>query len=110
MTKARGKNYSVYLTADVDKEFDLVKQHIGYGTSETIANLIHIKANEIKDGVTRRQLIEEIRGDLARIEGRLDFFVNEIRPKHGIVRIEQELAEMKLMLRQLLGDRNAPDY
>lgn len=50
------------------------------------------------------------RGALDRIEKKLDFFINEIRPKHGIVRIEQELAEMKLMLSQLLGGSNAPDY
>ena len=37
------------------------------------------------------------RGALARLEERL-------------IAVEDELAEMKLMLRQLLGDRNAPDY
>jgi NTP pyrophosphatase (non-canonical NTP hydrolase) len=65
---AKGKNYSIYLSAETDEKFEMVKQHIGYGTSETIANLILCKANEIKDGMTRRDQIAAMREDMEKLK------------------------------------------
>lgn len=81
---AKGKNFSVYLNAELLEKLERIKAHLDYGTSQTIANLIDVRDNEIKDGVTRRQFMADLRGilagiteELARLRDRQDFFIDE---------------------------------
>lgn len=73
----KGKNYSVYLSADTDQRFEKVKAHVGKGISETIALLIDIKANEIDEGVTRRQTMTLVQESLTRLESMLAKLMEE---------------------------------
>lgn len=69
-----------------------------------LADWDHIRENG--SVTTRTQIAER----LACIEKQLNFFTSEIRPKRGLAHLEDELAEMKQMLRQLVGGNNAPHY
>lgn len=84
----KGKNFSVYLNAELLKKLERIKEHLDYGTSQTIANLIDVRHNEIKDGVTRRQLMSDLR-----------IILGELKLKS--TNIEDELAEMKLMIKEI---------
>lgn len=78
-----GKNYSMYLNAELVERFDRLQKHLGYGVSQTIANLIEVRDNEIKDGMTRRQLIGDIRDELAEIKEMLGIIIEMIEePEH----------------------------
>jgi hypothetical protein len=101
---AKGKNFSVYLNAELLEKLERIKAHLDYGTSQTIANLIDVRDNEIKDGVTRRQFMADLRGtlagiteELARLRDRQDFFIDEGLKmlEERMIAIERKLGEEK---------------
>jgi hypothetical protein len=80
----KGKNFSVYLNKELLDKLERIKEQTGYGNSQAVANLIDVRDNEIKDGVTRRQVMSEIREflavyrqELAHIRDRQDYFIDE---------------------------------
>jgi Mg2+ and Co2+ transporter CorA len=46
-----------------------------YGTSQTIANLIDVRDNEIKDGVTRRQTMKDVQEGIAALRRDVDLIL-----------------------------------
>lgn len=64
----RGKNYSLYLNDELVKKFERIQAHLGYGVSQSIANLIEVRFTEIEENVTRRQVMSEVRENLTALK------------------------------------------
>jgi hypothetical protein len=71
----KGKNFSVYLNAELLEKLERIKAHMDYGTSQTIANLIDVRDNEIKDGVTRRQTMKDVQEGIAALRRDVDLIL-----------------------------------
>lgn len=78
-----GKNYSLYLNAELVEKFEDLQAHLGYGVSQTIGNLIEVRHNEIKDGVTRRQTAQEVKEALYGIRADLAVILELLRQERG---------------------------
>lgn len=64
----RGKLVSVYMNAEVLEKFNRLMDHMGYGVSQTVANLVDVRDKEIVDGVTRRETMKKMQKGLAELQ------------------------------------------
>lgn len=79
----QGRNFSVYLNFELLEKLERIKAHLGYGISQTIANLIDVRDKEIEDGVTRRETMTQVQEGIAALRRDVDriLLLLEDKPK-----------------------------
>lgn len=102
----RGRNLSAYMNAEVTEKFDRLMAHMGYGPSQTIANLVDVRDKEIEDGVTRRQTMKDVQEGIAALRRDVNLILSILVDKKNESEYESnrqdQINEHDNLLNQLL--------